>query len=393
MVKLFQWLRGYVCFEFKRGFVEGFINDCFEKSVNVQNLVKNGKELSGQCSARTYLRLHRIARKNGGIVEIVERHGPLFAFLRIRNRWGLFVGALCCVVIISFLSGFVWDIQITGANEIRQADVMLFLEENGLQIGSYARNVDRDVIENLLMSSFDKCAWAHINIDGTTATVEIDEAIDKPDVVNPKIIANVKSIKDGIIVKATTYDGWQSVNVGDSVVEGDLLISGIYEGTAGKRNLFAHARGEIIARVNESIDMTINRIQCKKTYTEEKHFKSLYLFGLRIPLYIGSSSYINSDVEMKNEYLELNHRMLPIGIVTKNVKLFRVENVVLTDKELNELANAELDKRISKDFGDAEIISKDVNVSLNTNDAKIKCKLQCLEQIGREYKINVKNKG
>lgn len=390
MVKFLQWIGGYVDFQFSRGFIEGFINDCYEQGINVQSLSKNGNILQGQCSARTYLHLHKVARKNGGIVDIIGKHGPLFAFLKIRNRLGIFVGILCGVVIISFLSGFVWNIEITGTNEINKTELMLFLEDNGLQIGSFSRNVDRDVIENLIMSSFDKCAWAHINIDGTTAVVEIDEAIDKPNVVDMNIVTNVKSTKDGIIVKATTYDGWQNVHIGDSVVEGDLLISGIYEGEAGKRNLFAHARGEIIAKVDEKIDLTISRKQCQRTFTELKQFKSLYFFGVKIPLYIGSSNYINADTSIENKYLKLNNRELPIGIITKNVHLFRVDSVSLSDSELNSLVNDELEKYISHNFENAQVLSKDLDISLNTNEAKIKGTIQCLEQIGREYKINVK---
>lgn len=390
MVKIIQWLRGYVSFEFKRGFIEGFINDCFDQKINVQSLVKNGNILQGECSARTYLRLHRIARKNGGVIGITDRHGPIFALLKIRNRFGLFVGALCAVLIINFLSGFVWNIEITGTNEIRNSDISAFLCENGLQVGTYARGVDRDVIENLLMSSFEKCAWAHINIDGTTATVEIDEAVDKPSVVDPNILTNVKAVKDGIIVKTTTYNGWQNVNVGDSVVEGDLLISGIYEGEGGKRNLFTHARGEIIAKVDENIEITISRKQCQKTYTDTKQYKYLYFFGIKIPLFIGTSNYINSDVDVVNDYLVLNGRELPIGIVRKDVQRFRVDTVELNDAQLNDLVRSEIDKRIARELSDYEIISNDMDISLNTNEAKASCKIVCLEDIGKEYKINMK---
>lgn len=390
MVKMFQWLRGYVSFEFSKGFIEGFINDCFEQRINIQSLSKNGNILQGECSGATYFRLHRIARKNGGVVAITHKYGPIFALLRLRNRWGILVGIVCGIIIVNFLSGFIWNIDIVGTNEIRQADVELFLEENGLHIGSYSRSIDRDVIENLLMSSFDKCAWAHINIDGTTASIEIDETIDKPSVVDTKIVTNVKAIKDGVIVKATTFDGWQNVSVGDSVVEGDLLISGVYEGEVGKRNVFAHARGEIIAKVDECIELTVSRKQCQKVYTESKKYRSLYLFGIKIPLYIGSSDHINSDIEIVNKYIKLNSKELPIGIVEKNVKSFNVNTVNLNDKELNELVSLEMDKRISRELSDCEIISKDLDINLNTNDAKAECKMVCLEQIGKEYRINMK---
>lgn len=390
MVRLFRWLIGYVKFEFVSGFIEGFVNDCYESKLNVKSLIINENTLLGECSARAYFYLRKIARANGGNLHIVEKHGPLFFFLKLKNRWGLLVGAVLSVVIICILSCFVWNINIVGNDKISQSDIMLFLEENNVHTGVYSRNIDRDIIENLLMASFDKCAWAHINISGTTATVEIDETIDKTDPVDQKLVTNVKATKDGVIVKATIFDGWQMVQKGDSVTKGDLLISGIYEGETTKRNVFAHASGEILAKCDNNFSLVISRQQCKKTYVDIKQFRSLYFFGIRLPLYIGTSNYKDSDVEYDNSFLSLNGRELPIGITTKTAKLFTVEVSELSDKDLNILINDEMKKRISHEYADAEIISQDIDITLNSNNAKAQGKITTIEQIGEEVRLKAK---
>ncbi len=390
MLRIIRWLIGYVKFEFCNGFIEGFVNDCYDARLNVTSLMRDGSVLYGECSARTYFKLRHISKHNGGNLHIVEKHGPLFVLLKLKNRWGLFIGAVVSVVIICVLSSFVWSINIVGNDKISQSDITLFLEENGVHTGVYSRSIDRDIIENLMMASFDKCAWAHINIKGTTATVEIDEVIDKTDLVDTKLITNVKATKDGIIVKATTFDGWQMVQKGDSVTQGDLLISGVYEGETTKRNVFAHASGEILAKCENDFSLTISRQQCKKTYTDIKRYKSLYFFGLKLPLYIGSSNHKDADYEYDNSYLTLNGKDLPIGIVTKTARLFTVEVNELSDKDLNILITDEMKKQIDREYADAQIISQDIDITLNSNNAKAQGKIMTIEQIGEEVRLKAK---
>lgn len=392
MIRVIQWLYGFIKFRYYNGFVEGFVNDIYSAGLNVQNITCRDGVVYAQCSARTYKKLRHIAHKNGGIIRIEHKSGPIFAFLKIQNRWGLFVGALCLVLIINVLSGFVWNINIVGNERIPQSDIMLFLEENGVRVGTFSRSINCDVVENLFMASFDDCAWAHINLKGSTATFEINEVDSKPDVVNQSVVTNVIAKKDGIILKTTTFDGWQVANVGDGVAKGDLLISGIYESDEVKKNLFAHARGEMIAKVDESFEMTISRQQCQKSYTSTRTFKSIFFYGIRIPLYIGSSKIENADVDIDNNYLVLNGREIPIGIVTKTAKLFDLNTVVLNDKDLNAITIDEVNKKIERQLNGCEIISQDVDVSLGATSAVAKVDLLCIEDIGDEVMVKVDKK-
>lgn len=390
MLRLARWIIGYISFSFSNGFVEGFLNECYDAGINVYSLMKKDGSLYGECSARTYIKLRHIAKNNGGILHIIKKNGPLFLLLKLKNRWGLLFGVVASVLIICALSSFVWSINIVGNNKISQSDILLFLEENDVHTGVYSRSIDSDVIENLMMSSFDKCAWSHINIDGTSMTVEIDEAVEKNDPVDQKLITNVKAVKDGVIVKATTYDGWQMVQKGDSVTQGDLLISGVYESEVTKRNVFAHASGEILAKCVNDFSLVISRQQCKKQYTDIRQFSSLYFFGVKIPLYIGSSSFTDSDVEYDASYAMLNGKELPIGIVTKTVRRFSVEVNELSDKDLNILITDEMKKQIAHEYADAQIISQDVDIELNSNNAKAVGTITTIEQIGEEVRLKAK---
>lgn len=384
MVKLIRWFLGYVSFKFSSGFAEGFMNDCFEKHINVHDLKRNGSEIYGMCTAKTYKQLHRIAYKNGGVVEIIKKHGPVFPLLKIKNRWGLFVGALGFVIIINMLSGFVWNIEIVGNDVITDDEITAFLAENDFSVGVFWDSVDKDSLESLMMASFDDCAWVQINELGCTARVEINETVVKPEVADNSGITNLKAVKDGIIVKATVYNGWAVAKAGDGVAKGDLLISGVYESEITKTNVFAHASGEYIAQVKEPFSLTVSRQQSSKSYSEEKQYKIINFFGLNIPLYIGSSNLPDSDTDQSTDYIRLNGKELPIGITTKTVRPYTVTKTALSDSELTKLTQAEIKKKLETDFGDYEIQKQSIDISLNADEAVAKGTVTCLEDIGEE---------
>ena len=82
MIKLFRFLLGYVEFEFINGFSEGFINDCFEKEILIQNITLCENGFNAICRISTYKELHKIALKNGGNVKIFKSTAYRFSLHR-----------------------------------------------------------------------------------------------------------------------------------------------------------------------------------------------------------------------------------------------------------------------------------------------------------------------
>ena len=387
MLKLVKWFIGYVTFRFSGGFGEGFVNDCFLKGYNIQKIRREGDVLYAECPAALYQYLRPVAKANGGRLRVVKRKGLVFRMYPLRGRWGLYAGVVVCVALISFLSGFVWNIEVVGTETLSEKQVLSFLEENGLYKGVYFKSVDKDQIENLMLASFDECAWVHINRSGTTARVELSEAVQKPELTDSEGAANLKAVKDGVIVKATVYDGWQAVKVGEGVTKGDILISGVYESEAAESNMFAHARGEYIAQVEEPFRLTVSRTQEYKAYGDERIYKSLEFFGLSIPLYIGGSTVPDSDVTETYDYVTLNGETLPIGLKTKSVISYTIETQKLSDSELTSLTEEEIKKRLESDFKDAEIVKQKIDISLTSSSAEAKGTIICYENIGEEVML------
>ena len=385
MLKFVRWLTGFVEFAFWGGFNEGFINSCLEKSYNISDVrIENGA-LYACCPAGLYPYLRAVAKEQGGRLKIIKKHGLVFKLLPLLNRPGLIAGGLAAVVLICTLSGMVWRVEVTGNKEIPKAAVLSLMEQNGLKAGVFKRSVDRGRLESLLLAAYPECAWAHINEYGTTFAVEISEGVVKPDTVKPDEYTNLIAEKDGVIVKATAFDGWAVKRKGEAVTKGDLLVSGVYESEKKKLNLFAHASGEYIAEVKEPVKLTVSREQSYKAYISENEYSYLYFFSLKIPLFI--SSVPEGDVSETAGYLYLNGERLPVGLIKKKVKTYTVQKKTLSDRELQSLASKQLENKLSSELDGCEIIKRKLTSSLNSDSITVKGYVICLENIGKEVKI------
>lgn len=384
MIKLIRWLFGYVEFAFTKGFFEGFINDCFEQKINIHDIKRNEDCISAVCLAREYKRLRSVAKKNGGTVKIIKRHGIAFPLSRLAGRSGIIAGFLAFIIIFNALSGCVWSIEITGNKSIKTAQLGDFLQENGLYEGRRWDDISTSTIENLVLAKYDECAFVHINRFGSKAVVEIDEGVLNPKPDNAKGRANLKATKDGIITYTNIKRGWDIVKIGSAVTKGDLLASGVYESELNKTNLFTHASGVVIARVEEPIDLTIARKQAEKLFTTEELKKSLIFFGIKIPLYIGKTKTQSCETEEEIELLKLNKCDLPIGISTKHYRYYVKNERELSDKELTKLTKQEIEKELKSEFADCEIIDKSIEIQLSSNCATAKGTVTVLENIAEE---------
>ncbi len=392
MIKLLRFFVGWVEFRFYGGFAEDFVNACYQSKINIHGLERHCGEIFGACVASEYKKLHRAAFAAGGKVKITKKHGAIFELLKYKHRFGLAVGLVAFIAIINFLGGFVWNIETVGNNNITNGEIVSLLEKQGIKIGSRWDNIKLTPAENMIMAVFDDCSWVSINKIGCTARVEISEAVAKPKI-DSRSITNLVATKDGVIVKETVYRGWQIAKVGDGVTKGDLLVSGVYPKEEARANVFAHGSGEFIARVNEDINITVNRSQNTKIYTSTKNYREIKFFGVTIPLYFSNSDKPSADIYEDASYIKLNGKEILVGINKKTVKSYTISTRDLSDRELNQMINSRLESKFKSDFADYEIVSKNISVQINADNAVAHGTAVCLESIGEEVEIKIDEKG
>ena len=96
-------------------------------------------------------------------------------------------------------SNFIWNIEITGNNEIKTEEIQNILDENNFKIGKCKIGINtKEIIEQIRLKRAD-VAWAGIEIKGTNAIVKIAEADLKPEIIPEDEYCNLVAKKDGMI--------------------------------------------------------------------------------------------------------------------------------------------------------------------------------------------------
>lgn len=389
LIKFFNWFFGYVVFTFSGGFTDGFINRCYHEKINIKDISAENGVLTARCSIGAYKRLHKIAFRSGGKVKLVKKRGLPFLLHPLKGRWGVFCGMLFFVLLVSFMGGFIWNITVIGNQTLETSKIVDYLAQNGFKTGVRWSKTDKENLEFAVMADFDRVAWISINRIGCLAQVEIRETTPKPEIENNNLITNVTAKKDGVIVKVTALGGWPAVQAGDAVTTGDLLISGVYEPeeySQPQKNHFARAHGSVIAKTNSQITVNIPREQSEKICTSEKQYKTLYFFGLEIPMSIKKEEE-NTVCEYQKKYLVFHDFRLPIGIYTEIRRSYTDTKRSISDDELRAAAKKELLEREKEELAGCEIIGKTEKEEITDGGIVYTAEYSLLEDIGAEQEI------
>ena len=389
LIRFFRWLLGYVQFTFTGGFSEKFINDCRADNIYIKNIIKISGGISAQVKPKEYFALHKIAYACGGKVHITKKRGLPFLLMPLKNRWGIFCGILFGVMLVSFLSGFVWNVTVIGESRLTDSQIVDYLAQNGLKVGARWADIDKENLEFKVMADFDDVAWISINKLGCLAQIEINETVPKPAIVGTDI-TNVKAKKAGVIVHITALGGWPVAQEGDAVSAGDLLISGVNESAVDERNHYAHAHGRVLAKTNHRITVNISRRQAERSYTRKRDYNYAYFFGIKLPLFI-SREKGTAEISTENSCFVLNGFRLPIGKITEHYEYYEAEEILLGDDELEALALDELQRRKAQELANCEILNEIISTETGDNSCLITADYILLEDIAEESKITFQN--
>lgn len=311
MIKFFRFLLGYVDFEFKKGFSEGFINECFENGVEIQNISLTENGFTAICRIGTYKKLHRIALRHGGCVKVIKKHGLPFFLSPLKERTGFFIGALLFVFILSFLGAFVWNIEITGCDRLSENTISAYLDNHKFKTGVMWGVIDRKSIAWDMMGDFDDIAWVHINKKGTTAIVEINETTQKPEEIDEYKLKGIKAAR-------------------------------------------------------KEITVTAQRQQSKMSIKQSKNYYNLHFFSLNIPLYFKIKK---ADFETKSDkFLTIKKKELPIGCTVTNEQSINCIKYDLTNDELVNLAKKKLSIISERELEGYEIVNTNITYDIKNDE-------------------------
>ena len=345
MIWLFRYLKGYLFIEISGENAEQLLNVASKNRISLWNLRYTKGKIIGCISFSDFYRLRIYKRKLKIKIRIIKKCGLPLKTVRFKKRTGLLVGAVIFFIILKFLSGFIWCVDVEGNKTVKSEEIHKICAEIGVKEGAKIKNTDSiESAQNLLLN-MSSLAWSSINIEGCRATVNVTEIKDVGEDVS--VATNIKAGADGEIVKISATSGTVCVKVGDFVKKGDLLVSGVNNN--GENGVFVHSSGIITAKVRKSyIKSGKYNQKVIKTNGMKSQKYVLDFFTFKIPLYLGKETqpYICNTY---SNNLKLFGSSLPVSINTKEFQYCSVTDVTYNELELTKMLKKTNEETIEKD--------------------------------------------
>lgn len=226
LFRLISFIFGYVNILVRGDNLEKFMNMAASRGIYLWDIRKIGdNEIFVKTRLSAVRPLRHIARRTKSRFRFRGREGLPFMINRVKKRKSLVIGVLFFLLGLYALSSFIWFIDIKGNNTLPAKKILNTASGAGLRFGALKYRVDQEKVENLIRDSIPEVSYVGVRISGTRATIEIAEKkVIQKQQAQP---ANIVAVKAGLVKEVLVLVGNPAVKEGDTVVPGQVLISGI----------------------------------------------------------------------------------------------------------------------------------------------------------------------
>lgn len=330
----------------------------------------------------------KMLNENGISYEFFENKGILSSLEKLKNRWGILLGALIMYITLIYSSNVVWQINVEGNTSISKEQVIYELEKAGFGLGTFIPKFDFDTLHNRVLMNNSNIAWISVNTEGNVANVLVKETVDNKKKEQP-LYTNIIASQDGYISSIIVINGKKEVSIGDVVKKGDLLINGVLN-SQSQGVKYESAKGVIEAYVNKEINIVVPLKGQKKIYSQKayKNIKyKIYNFPLNFSLKYRNYDGKYDTIVKKEKLCLLGIKEIPIETIVETYYEYAIIEYEYSYNEGIDLAYVMLKERLDYELKNSELISKNIEITYDKENVYLHCKLYCLENIAKEQEF------
>lgn len=391
--KLYNYLRGSLQIDIYGAAIERFLNICAVHGISFWDVrCVDAAHFTAWVSAGGYFALRPYVRYTGCTVRLRRKRGAPFGAKKAVRRWVLCTGMLICAVIVLFLSGLVWTIEIQGCETIPQRTMLELLAEEGLKTGARRSKIQMKELKNNLMIKDDKLSYLTVNFQGTHAVVQIwerPEQENKPNVQGP---CNVVADLTGIVTDLRVRTGLAKVRVGDTLQPGVMIASGVIVNENDETQVtLVHAEAEADVRTWYTRKAVVPaELQQLLAAREVKNVNAVQLGGRRFPLgIIEKNAFSWYDKQINIQYLQLQeHFRWPVARIGMQTVRCTVENAQIDRNKLEGVLEARMIGRLLAEKPGATLVRSEFSLEQSETGAWLGIlKAELVETTGMEVPI------
>ncbi len=396
LLRLWNYVRGYVIIIVEGYFIEKFINICINRRILLWDIrVHKDKLVTMRLYIDGFKKIRPVARETKCKVSILKKVGLPFVFNKYRNRKAFFVGGIIFIVLMFVLTSFIWSIEINGNEELPTQIIEEVLSKNGIKTGVLKYRIDSEATVTNIILELSEVVWVSVDVRGTKVKVELRERVKTPDIVPRNVPCDIVAVKDGFIKQVIAKQGIEVVGEGDTVKKGQVLISGRIPLKDKEKNLrLVHALGTVYARTwydekEPVITERENRIPTGNVINDY----SVMLFNKKVDILKRKNRFQNFYVQEKSKKLTIGENLVfPIELITLSYHEEQIDKIFINEEVAKDLAVESAYKRLMERLPEnAEIIKRNVKfIEGKDNSIIADVIFECVEDIGTVRRIGGK---
>lgn len=392
MQKAVNLMRGFLRISVECAYPERFINLCANNGVAFWGVVRtDAATLEATVTARDLPKAEELAARLGGTLTPLGRRGALFFLERFKKRYALIAGLAVCLLALLISNQYIWEFSVEGNISLTDEEILQALRETGVTTGTASSTVDIESIRNQMLLKLDSLAWISVNVTGSHAAVVVRERAEKPEIYSRKTPVNVVAEKAGLITRIDTLSGSAQVFPGDTVVQGQLLVSGLIDSSqVGVR--LSNARAEVTARTWTELHAVAPTGATGKKYTGRSKTRfALVFFGKRVNLYRNASQpYAMCDKISETSVLRAPRSIIfPVALVRETYTEYQPVSYQMDEEVAESLLKQELEKTLLAGITRGEVLSEDITFRYEQGMVTAELTAECLERIDVSRKIDL----
>ncbi len=394
MQKIINFFRGSVLYTVTGAFPERFLNLCAQNGVAFWGLEWLDQHTLRLCFARKDAKKAReLAEKVMCEAKTTHRAGVPFFLLKFKKRYAFLLGLSLAVAAVCILSQFILTIEVTGNSKVSTAVILSELNRQGVRVGTYGPGIDEKIVSQEALLRIPELSWMAVNLHGTRAEVIVRELVAKPEIVDKSVPSHVVSVATGIITHMEVLEGQPLFQVGDTVLAGETLISGVMDIPEPKYAdtdlgiRITHAMGNVWARTWRTLEAELPLEAEVKSYTGTETTRwSLSILNRRFNFY--GNSGISMDkydkITSSHSLILPGDRVMPLVLRAERYRGYTTVPVALDPEAVQTMLRQQLSERLTGLVGaQGEVLRTDFTVREENGLLIVTLLAECQEQIGR----------
>ena len=329
--------------------------------------------------------LNKLLKSRGDKVKIVKKSGIYWRLKGYLRRPVLLTGVLALLITGMYIPSRIYFFRVEGNSTIPTRLILEVAADNGIHFGASRRQIRSEKVKNALLEAIPQLQWVGVNTSGCVATISVKERQTVEQVDGHQGVSSIVADREGVIHEMTVTKGSAACKIGQTVTEGQVLISGYTD--CGLSIRAERAQGEIYATTSRenTFKMPLDWKYRGEKQTEVKKY-SLIIGKNRINLYKGSGISDTSCVKMYSEnYVTLpGGFLLPVAVVTETWIYCEKMTEMGVMEETGDLLAGFAENYLRGQMIAGKILSRKEQYLSEENVLILSGTYRCLEMIGRE---------